>query len=193
MGTNPVKEPDEIEKPRRRISGSQGPENGLGKTNLSFVMEESEDEDKESSKEVKKLRKSGGQSDTRLGGNNPQKLRNGQEETNNNFQDSSKSEIVKEESFTKRNGSVTSVIGDSNGNPVQINNSVIPNDRRRSSAEVIRQSRAYKRISKAFSQISLYPNVPKETAYQLEGITEVVREQLFCYLKCQRILSQHNS
>jgi len=48
------------------------------------------------------------------------------------------------------------------------------NDRRRSSGEIIRQSRAYKRISRAFSQISFHNNVNSEITYELEGITEDV-------------------
>ena len=56
-------------------------------------------------------------------------------------------------------------------------NSSVVNGRRRSSVEIIRQSRAYKRFSRALSSVGLH--LPEITEYQLEGITEEVRNFYF--------------
>ena len=58
------------------------------------------------------------------------------------------------------------------GSTASANENVVGiNGRRRSSAEIIRQSRAYKRLSKAFSSIGQLPEI---TEYQLVGISEEV-------------------
>jgi len=193
---------EEVEKPRRRISGNQPPELGLGKTNLSFVLEESEDEDKDCGGGTKIIIKS------RDDGNNEvfteasktkerdEFDKNGESETkiaNNNTQREKKISLVDNNgNFTgsRRNGSVTSVTTD-NGTTIvnNTNNNNNNPDRRRSSAEVIRQSRAYKRFSKALSQISLIPNQSKDVVYHLEGMEEEVRSPfIFLYFEFIRCL-----
>ncbi len=52
--------------------------------------------------------------------------------------------------------------------------------RRRSSAEAIRQSKPFKRVSRAFSSVGLF--LPEITEYTLVGITEEVRRRS-AYLK----------
>jgi hypothetical protein len=189
------KESEEVEKPRRRFSGNQPPEMALdkGKTNLSFVLEESEDEDKDSSAiTTNTVKKTGVEeefddevfSKTPTGEGNNKGLPEakevvafGENETNNNNNNANisglkgKNKAVSQDNngnaTSKRHGSVASVTTD-NG----INNNNV--DRRRSSAEVIRQSRAYKRFSKALSQISLGPSQSKDIVYQLDGMDEEV-------------------
>ncbi|OXA40501.1 hypothetical protein Fcan01_24646 [Folsomia candida] len=160
--------------PRRRFSAHQGPDKELGKTNLSFVLEESEDEDEESfnhkrhkSKYDKEqeVTKSQGESET-------DKV----SETNNNNNNTvivAKPDELNESQIVvqKRKESETSVLS-------AATTIAETTDRRRSSAEIIRQSRAYKRISKALSQVSLYQ---KEVVYQLQGIEEEV-SLLFLFL-----------
>lgn len=135
------------EKSRRRSQHS-GPEKELGKPNLSFVLEESEDDDdKETESTIRN--KNIKCVDTRKEEVTP----SGKSETGNNYENNNNSGTQKRKESETGNGEV----------------------RRRSSAEVIRQSRAYKRFSKALSQVSLGQFQPKEVIYTLEGVEEEVR------------------